>query len=168
MCDILEMTFLWFHKEVGKIAKFGSFKESLLVMKFRSKTLFFKNQSEMRYGSLWFYFFVLVIKTGIWWYNLKNQNLWFILMTSSILTLLRAVKKLSQGTITNWLQNILFWPLIWCLHTKIQTFIAFNFTELYRKVRKLTEGQNFSQGTILRVRIETLSFSTLITQREVT
>ena len=137
-------------------------------MKFRSKTLFFKNQSEMRYGSLWFYFFVLVIKTGIWWYNLKNQNLWFILMTSSILTSMRAVKKLSQGTITNWLQNILFWPLIWCLHTKIQTFIAFNFTELYRKVRKLTEGQNFSQGTILRVMIETLSFSTLITQREVT
>ena len=89
-------------------------------------------------------------------------------MTSSILLLMRTVKKLSQGTITNWLQNNLFWPLIWRLHAKIQMFTAFNVTELYRKIRKLTEGQNFTQGTILRFIIEILPFLSLITQRGVT
>ena len=43
-------------------------------------------------------------------------------------------------------------------------FTAFNVTELYRKVRKLTEGQNFSQGTISRFMIEIPPFSSLITQ----
>jgi len=47
-------------------------------------------------------------------------------------------------------------------------FTAFNVTELYRKVRKLTEGQNFSQGTILRFMIEILPLLSLITQRGVT
>ena len=137
-------------------------------MKIRSKTMFFKNQSEMRCGSLWVYFSVMIVKTSIWSFDLKFQKPWLMLMTSSISILMGAIKKLSRGTIINWLEHILFWPSIWRPHTKIQMSTAINVTELYRKVRKLTEGQNFSRGTIFRFLIKTLHFSSLITQCGVT
>ena len=63
-------------------------------------------------------------------------------VTSSIRLSMKVIKKLSRTPIANQFKKSSFWSFFWHSYVKMQGSHAFIFTELYRKVRKLTEGQN--------------------------
>jgi len=77
---------------------------------------------------------------------------------------MRVFKNLSHTTISNWFKKHPFWSLFWVLYVKSQRFWASVFTELYQKVRKLTEGQKCPHRTIWRVLVQFIRNWALITQ----
>ena len=84
---------------------------------------------------------------SVWRLDLKIQKLWFILMTSSINSSMKVPKKRKLRPIQKWPTKIRIGWFFLHISTKCDTFVGVTFSENYRKVRKLTEGQKWKTQT---------------------
>ena len=137
-------------------------------MKFASKSLISENQANLCCERSEENFLYSVEKKAIWRFIFFTQDLWFIAMTSSIWTLMKVSRIISPGPIRIRPYKNRF--RLFNLHKYIESQVCEGmiFTEAYRKVRKLTEGQNFSPAAIYGFLIGILYFCAYITQRWVT
>ena len=84
---------------------------------------------------------------SVWRLDLKNQKVWFILMTSSINSSMKVPKKRKLRPSKKWSTKIRFWWFFLHIGIKCDTFVGMTFPENYGKVRKLTEGQKWKTQT---------------------
>ena len=103
----------------------------------------------------------------IWRFDWENKKLWFLIMTSSINGLLRVPKNNFPGLFPSKYPKCPILYFLWHLTVIRQYINAFFFTELYRKIRKLTEGQKLCPGLTWKIMVGILRFYSLITQRGV-
>ena len=86
-------------------------------------------------------------KFTLWRFDSKIQILWIILMTSLIRTSKTVSKIFVCRPIWNWIKVPKIWYYLWHYYAKRYAHCLWILTELYRKVRKMTDGPNFLMST---------------------
>ena len=127
----------------------------------------FNTDGEKLMPAVHYFFLQIIFKCWIWTFDFKIQNYDSWPMTSSKQILMKVSKKRSRGTIRNKYKELVFQWFFWHNNILVQTPGLLNFTEFYRKVRKLTEGQNFSRRTTPTILVKILRLEAHITQRKV-
>ena len=93
------------------------------------------------------YLFSIFGKFTIWRFDSMTQILWIIPMTSFICTSTTVSKIVLCRPIWNWIKVPKFWHYFWYFYEESHVHYLSILTELYRKVRKMTDGPNFSMST---------------------
>ena len=102
--------------------------------------------------------FQLFGKFTIWRFDSMIQILWLILMTSLIRTSKKVSKIFVCRPIWNWIKIPKIWYFLWHNYAKRYAHCLSILTELYRKVRKMTDGPIFLMSTHFQSSDGNLSF----------
>ena len=135
-------------------------------MKFHSNPVILLNRSKFHSKKVNTHIFEYIGEIAVEIFDSKIQKVWFMYMTSLINPWRKVSKIWKIRTTSKWSSKLRFQWFFLHNYIKTQGFVAMTFTENYRKVRNLPEGQIWKIRTISTVMIEILLLMSLITPRE--